>query len=260
MGDTTKLAKARLIELDAQFKNPAPGGKSVEVQFNPDTLKVTTANQTQQQQSAGDQRGNSPRQVVGAGAAKLALALWFAVGVPGAGSAKDVRELTQEVAYFMKPKSPPAGGGGGGTQPTPPGVRFQWGTFRFDGLMDSLEETLDFFSPEGQPLRSNLSFSLSGQLEIVPPSGAGGDPAARAGPTPGTRPLTQVPAASSLPGLAATAGLGANWQAIAAANGVENPRLLSPGMLLDLNVQAGISGSGSAGLGISVSASVGAAG
>lgn len=261
MGDPAKVERAQLIELDAAFKDPAPNGLSVTVQFNPDTLKVTFANQTQQQKSAGDQRGPSPRQVVGAGASKLALQLWFDVSAPRASGANDVRKLTEKISYFMKPKSPAAGGRGGGKQPTPPGVRFQWGTFRFDGLMDALDETLDFFSPDGRPLRSNLSLSFSGQLEIVPPSGAGGDPAARAGPTPGTKPLTQAPAGSSLPGLAATAGLGANWQAIATANGVENPRLLSPGMLLDLNVQGGVGVSGgSAGFGISVSASVGTTG
>jgi len=240
VGEPSQLARAKLTELDAQFKNPAPGGKSVEVQFNPEALKVTFANRTQQQQSAGDQRGNSPRQVVGAGASKLSLQLWFDVNAPRSNGAQDVRELTQEVAYFMLPKAPPGGGGGrSANQPMPPGVRFQWGTFQFDGLMDGLDETLDFFSPEGKPLRANLSLSLSGQLEIVPPAGGGAAPNATAGPTPGTRPLTQAPDGASVQALAASAGRGSDWQSVAASNGIENPRLLAPGQLLDLNVQGG---------------------
>ena len=36
--------------------------------------------------------------------------------------------------------------------------------------------------------------------------------------------------------MAASRGLGDNWQAIAAANGIENPRLLTPGQLINMNV------------------------
>jgi hypothetical protein len=242
VGDATKLEKAQLVELDAAFKKPAKGGRTVAVQFNPETLKVTFANQTQEQQSAGDQRGNSPRQVVGAGATKLALQLWFDVNAPGAGGARDVRELTQKVAYFMLPKSP-SGGGGGQRQPSPPpGVRFAWGTFKFDGLMDSLEETLDLFSPDGKPLRASLNLGLSGQLEIVSTTGGPAAPDATVGPTPGTRPLTQAAAGASVQALADGAGTGANWQQVAAANGIENPRLLPAGQLLDLDVGTTLSG------------------
>src|SRR5262249_36974858 len=151
------------IELDADFRDALSGGHAVTVQFNPETLKVTYANKTQSQQSAGDQRGNSPRQVVGAGATKLTMQLWFDVNSPGNLNADDVRVLTSDIAFFMLPKAPP--GGKSSNTPVPPGVRFLWGSFKFDGLMDSLDETLDFFSPEGKPLRANLSLGLSGQLE-----------------------------------------------------------------------------------------------
>jgi hypothetical protein len=39
-------------------------------------------------------------------------------------------------------------------------------------------------------------------------------------------------------GLAAQVGLGDNWQAIATANGIENPRRLAPGQLLNLDITA----------------------
>jgi Contractile injection system tube protein len=236
VAEAVTLAKAKLVELDAAFKDPAPGGRTVTVQFNPDTLKVTYANRTQQPQSAGDQRGNAPRQVVGAGSSKLALQLWFDVNGTDAGGVRDVRQLTRPVTAFMLPASP-SGGGGGTNQPAPPGVRFLWGTFRFDGLMDSAEETLDFFSPDGRPLRASVSIGLSGQVEIVPPEGGAASPAAAAGPTPGTRPLTPVPAGGTLPGLVAALGVGVDWQDVAAANGIENPRLPAVGVLLDLDVR-----------------------
>jgi hypothetical protein len=51
VGETVKLVKAQLIELDAGFKAPLPSGKTVTVQFNPETLKVTFANRVQQNES-----------------------------------------------------------------------------------------------------------------------------------------------------------------------------------------------------------------
>lgn len=241
MGDSTELVKARLVELDASFKSPAPGGMSVPVQFNPDTLKVTYQNKPQEQKTAGDQRGNSPRQVVGAGSTKLSLQLWFDVNAPGSAGEQDVRALTGQVTRFMMPASPAGGSGSTADRPSPPGVRFTWGTFTFDGLMDSLDETLDFFSPDGRPLRATLNVGMSGQLEIVPPAGGGGAANAAAGPTAGTRPLSAAPSGSSLPGLTLGAGISLDWQGVAAANGIENPRLLQPGQLIDLNLSVGVS-------------------
>jgi hypothetical protein len=43
-------------------------------------------------------------------------------------------------------------------------VRFAWGTFRFDGHIEALEETLDFFSPDGRALRARLSLTLRGAV------------------------------------------------------------------------------------------------
>jgi hypothetical protein len=239
VGSNVRLVRARLVELDAAFRDPLPGGRDVEVQFNPETLKVTYQNKAQEQRSAGDQRGNSTRQVIGSGESKLTFQLWFDVSSPGAGGARDVRTLSAKVTYFMTPRtSKGAAPRGKGAKPTPPGVRFVWGTFSFDGLMDSLDETIDFFAPDGRPLRSTLSVGLSGQMEIVPPTGGGPGGAATGaslGATPGTRPLRAAPAGSSLPALAAAAGSGADWQPVALANGIENPRLLVPGRLLDLD-------------------------
>jgi hypothetical protein len=129
-------------------------------------------------------------------------------------------------------------------------VRFSWGTFRFDGMMDSLDENLEFWSSDGKPLRSNLTIGLSQQKisNAFNPARAGaaaapGVPAAPGGGTPGTRPLTPAPAGATVQGLAGAAGAGANWQAIASANGIENPRALAPGQLLDLSARAQVGGS-----------------
>jgi hypothetical protein len=43
-------------------------------------------------------------------------------------------------------------------------VRFAWGTFRFDGRVEALEETLDRFSPEGRPSRAHVALALRGAV------------------------------------------------------------------------------------------------
>ncbi len=60
-------------------------------------------------------------------------------------------------------------------------------------------------------------------------------------PSPGTRPLTPAPQGKSVQSMADSQGKGDNWQDIASANGIENPRLLQPGQLLDLNASASVS-------------------
>ena len=239
MAEQAVVTRAELRELVGSGQD----GHRVTVQFNPETLKVSFANQVVPpagESAATDQRGSAAIQYVGKGTTKLAVQLWFDVTSELAQADRgvtDVRVLTQKVAYFITPKADP----NDETKFLPPGVQFIWGTFRFDGIMDSLEESLEFFSPEGTPLRASVSLTLSQQniqfefADREPGRGAGGGRPA----TPGPRPLTQVPAGASLQGLAGAAGKSRSWMEIGAANGIENPRLLAPGQLVDLNVQPG---------------------
>lgn len=251
MPDAVTLAKAKLIELEDDISTKKSGGKEVKVQFNPETLKVTFTNQVQTPAAQGNNNTPPPpRQVFGTGSTKLALQLWFDVSAPQPGPAKDdVRKLTEEVAYFMTPQERSYG-------LVPPAIRFLWGTFQFDGVMDSLEESLEFFSPEGRPLRASMSVSLS-QPKIdkykfgkaaagAGGGGAGGGPGKGGAPqTPGTKPLAQASAGMSFQAMADLNGVGANWQAHASANGIENPRALTPGQFLSFNASASASASSS---------------
>ena len=249
MPESVKLEKAELRQLDAEFKNEIKPEKTCKVQFNPESLKVAFANQIQTPQGAGDQSGTPARQFVGAGTTKLTLQLWFDVTQPmpeGEQAVNDVRKLTQKVAYFITPVQE-------GKQFVPPAVRFVWGSFQFDGLMESLEESLEFFSPEGRPLRASMVLNLS-QQKITEFTIK--DVAAAGVSTPGTRPLTPAPENESLQSMADKQGKGGDWQAIAAANNIENPRLLAPGQLIDMN--ASVSAGASFGAGVSGSVGFGA--
>ncbi|MCI0496373.1 peptidoglycan-binding protein [candidate division KSB1 bacterium] len=231
MPESQPLAKAELHELDANFTKEINPDKAVKVQFNPESLKVSFANQIATSDGPGDQKGTPSRQHVGAGTTKLLLQLWFDVTAPqpeGETRVNDVRKLTQKVAYFITPKEQDK-------KFIPPAVRFLWGSFQFDGLMESMEESLEFFSHDGYPLRASVSISLS-QQKITVFSFSQKGLTNIGGLTRGTSPLTQVPMNSTLPGMAETMGKGENWQAIAKANNIENPRLLKPGQLIDMNL------------------------
>ncbi|HSL55543.1 MAG TPA: hypothetical protein VK868_14165 [Pyrinomonadaceae bacterium] len=239
MPDSQKLEKAELRELDAEFKNEINTEKKCQVQFNPETLKVSFANQVATPSGAGDQQGTPARQFVGAGTTKLSLQLWFDVTAPmppEQTKEQDVRKLTAKVAYFITPKPE-------GDKFVPPAVRFIWGSFQFDGIMESMEESLEFFSSDGRPLRASITINLTQQKITEFTFRATAGPGAT--PSPGTRPLTPAPQGKSVQNMADSQGKGDNWQAIASANGIENPRLLQPGQLVDMNAGAGVSIGGS---------------
>jgi len=241
LSNTQNLAKALLQEISTG-KNPKPinSDKDCLVQFNPESLKVSFANQISKPEGAPAKKGKPPTQFVGQGTTKLSLQLWFDVTAlipPEQKEETDVRNLTKKVSYFITPKP-----GESPEKMIPPIVRFSWGSFQFDGIMESMEESLEFFSSDGRPLRASVTIGLTQQeiTEVKPkpltPPGV---------QMPPTRELTQAPAGSSVQSIADSQGKGGNWQDIAAANNIENPRLLQPGQLLDMNATAGASVSGS---------------
>ncbi len=104
---------------------------------------------------------------VGKGDSKLALELIFDVSGTDSTHDRDVRRMTERVAYFMGTSAMP------GTAKVPddkkkkkekpkfqvPGLRFQWGSFLFDGILLSMNENLELWSETGNPL--DLLFRLA---------------------------------------------------------------------------------------------------
>jgi contractile injection system tube protein len=240
--EAPKLTKATLQEIrwtkagTVETKSVA-GQKTdpIEVQFNPATLKVTFSNQ----KAGGDQPTGSPVQFVGKGTTKLSLELVFDTTIleqqgPG-GPPPDVRLKTKEIFDLMKPTEvKPQPKGSKAKQFIPPGVRFHWGSFLFDGVVDSMDENLEFFSSSGVPLRATVSLSLS-QQELQFQIGTADAEAA------GTSPFEEAKAKDSVQQMAAKSG-NSDWKPVALANGIENPRLLAPGTLVNLSA-TGVSAS-----------------
>jgi Contractile injection system tube protein len=243
------LAKATLTELDQKFETEKPSGQKVEVQFNPETLKVTFANAIVQPQGGDQAAGNSGRQFVGAGTTKLALQLWFDVTAMEKDPVDDVRRVTQKVVYFMTPQKSDADP----KKLSPPGVQFQWGSFLFKGTVEALEETLEYFSPDGKPLRASINLTLSQQKILEAEFKGDGKVPTK----PGQAPLKAAKQGDSLQNMAAKSGKD-DWQSIAAGNGIEDPLRMAPGALVDLNVGAGIGAGGSFGANLGASLDFGA--
>jgi len=233
MPQPAQLTKAELrgIRWD-RSQQASETGEIVPVQFNPQTLKVAFSNQL----SGGDQSGGSGKQYVGKGATKLSLELWFDVTVPLADGSRqpegDVRQLTKDVVFFITPQPE-------GDKFLPPGLRFVWGTFLFDGIVESMNESLEFFSEEGKPLRAMVSLTISQQEiqfrfnEAASSSGTGGGSGTA---PPGTQPMEEAQTGDTVQDMAGRSGNADNWKGIAEANNIENPRLIEPGTLVNINI------------------------
>ena len=230
----SELARALLYELKSNGKSEKTVGRTAVVQFNPETLKVSYANQLagkDDKKNKSQSDGTSGAQYVGAGSTKLSLQLWFDITAPmppGKQTVNDVRRLTQQVTELMNPAPAAAK-----DKFIAPEVCFEWGSFKFSGIIDSLEESIEYFSDTGVPLRASMSLSMSQQSILVAKFNDQSLGFNR--PSPGANALTQAQAGNTLQGLAAASGKDNNWQGIAAANGIENPRRLAPGQFLDLS-------------------------
>jgi hypothetical protein len=138
---TPGTAPSEHVKIQKLDQNGTASGPVINAQFNPTTMQYTITNSAAQ----GSGRGRS--RAVDESTGKLTMDLIYDTTHSG----DDVRNETQKIALLMKPD------GRRGT----PIVEVTWGNFKFKGALDQYRETLDFFSPEGMPLRASLSFGFS---------------------------------------------------------------------------------------------------
>ena len=177
--------------------------REIEVHFNPASLQYKVENSIRNQG-----RGDRNKQYITQRTGKLSMELVFDT----TGTGQDVRNHTGELASFMK---------GSERRRSAQALKFKWGAYVFQGMMESYKENLDFFSPDGVPLRSTVNVTLAGKDKEFEPARAtpgrqpGLSPEAVEVPTAGSRDATRIGQEAGN----ADAGL-----AIAEANGLENPR------------------------------------
>jgi hypothetical protein len=253
------LAKAKLIEIKRETKGEPELGDELEVQFNPATLKLTLANQVDQQHTQGQQR----RQFLGASSTTLAFDLVFDTAEEGTTTAPvSVRGRTAMVERFLLPTQ---------DRPSPPRVRFEWNELRLDGVIEGLSIDFELFASDGTPLRAKMSVTMKEQnrkyqaaqlgpaarsaRDAPPPGGSGTGPgaAARGGlPAPGARTEAALTGESAAQ-FAARVGLDpAAWRGVV--GGGDNPLTIGGGVELTFDAAAG---TGPA-LGVSVGVEIGA--
>ncbi|AMK76245.1 MULTISPECIES: hypothetical protein [Methylomonas] len=265
------IERGKLIPVSGDNDSPDLEN-AIDVQFNPSSLKVSLSNTLKENARNGNSRS---AQFVDKSSSNLTIELVFDttyIEAPGGGQGggqtassagsngspkkaieqgSDVRLETKKIAdTFIKPIED------GKKMKAPKRCLFQWGAFEFLGLVQSFDETLDFFSPEGRPLRATVSLKLSEdryqfrnraveQAARNTPSlsstGAGpqGGSGQNGAPVPG--------------GSGEGAG---NWRDTSLFNGIESPRMPSISVVavpsLSLSASVGISG----GVGFGLSAGV----
>jgi hypothetical protein len=287
------LQKAYLQALNNQGK--AQGSK-IEVDFNPQSIRANYSTRGQTATSQGTGRGaragqtsttttNQDTSLQGT----LNVELLFDTTRTGA----NVQERTKLILALLEPVSAESGENAENATAVP-FVQFQYGDFFFIGRISSFDETLDYFSEEGKPLRSTVSLSITkADPERMPdnPNSGGGASAAqglsnalaanaaaqiaasgslnasasfgagvsggfsagvggsfssgvsggvsggiggglKAGFSAGTQPLTIAQGGESIQSVAARAGV--DWRVAASINGIDNPRQLEAGAVLNL--------------------------
>ena len=142
-----ELATLTPIGPDKQPKStPAP----VTVQFNPQSLSVnyrtSGATGTQNASTGTDKQANKAQST--GFSSGLSMELLFDTSQSG----DDVRNRTLAIAKMIQAPD----------KAQSPTVRFSWGTFIFNGIIQSMDETLDLFSEGGVPLRATVKLSMSG--------------------------------------------------------------------------------------------------
>ncbi|MFA7618123.1 MAG: hypothetical protein WC012_03650 [Thiohalomonadaceae bacterium] len=257
------LERAKLIPVSGNNDDPDMAN-AIDVQFNPTTLKVSMSNTLKENPRGGNSRS---AQMVDKSSSNLTVELVFDTtyveesgGGDKSGSGdrieqgSDVRIQTRKIAEkFLKPVI------SGNQMKAPSRILFQWGSFEFVGMLQSFDETLDFFSPKGRPLRATVALKLSedryqartndsdrfkaDQVPELTLTGAT-DPGSK-GTIPGqnntsrSNPTVPVPGGSDGPG---------NWRENALFNGIESPRLPAvpalalPGVNLGTGMGFGMSG------------------
>jgi hypothetical protein len=165
------------------------------VQFNPASLKLASSNQI------ADKAGPA-HQASAKTASKLDLELVFDTTDTG----EDVLKLTQVLRRMGSVDEP---------NKDLPKVTFAWASFSFTGSIESVNQTVEYFSPEGVPLRAVVQLSMKAlTLDEAKAGGGAATPTNLAPPANG----------AGATGLAQSLGDPRGGRALANAGGMESMR------------------------------------
>jgi len=116
-----------------------------------------------------------------------------------------------------------------GTLHAPPIVQFVWESFRFTGVIESLNVTFTLFAEKGFPVRAKVGFTIKEYTTVDQQR------AIAQKQSPDLEKAYVVKRGDTLSAIAEVAyGDATQWRAIAAANGISDPRTLTIGMVLTI--------------------------
>ncbi|MCC9311667.1 LysM peptidoglycan-binding domain-containing protein [Kitasatospora sp. RB6PN24] len=200
-----------------------PGGAlaTLQLQFNPATLSLSKS--TEWRRTPSRMAGESALpEFVGAGPRSLSLEVFLDA------TATHDDSVEQAVEKLMK-GCVPTPGSLDRKKPSSPWVRLDWGTSRttsFNGVMAALSVNYTLFDVDGHPLRATCSLTIE-EASVDP---AGQNPTSSSVEA---RSIHRVITGDTLPMLAwREYGDATAWRIIAAANDIDDPMVLTPGMEL----------------------------
>ena len=239
---------ATITEWDLEGHSPVRDGVALTADFDPKNLRLTYSPTGVTGADTATKTGSwskFPAQQTGH-STTLSIDLTFDTTDTG----DSVQAKTDQLVWLTFPETAKTRGKGRRV------VLFSWGSFLFYGTVQNLGQTIEYFSETGVPLRASVALTLS---DMKPPDPASARPAtppvsvfgtnpvttatastnSSASSPAGTTPLTLSQSGDSVQSIAARSGGGVSWKTIAAANGIDNPRLIPPGTVLDLNARLG---------------------
>ena len=235
--ESGKLAKLNLQPVDKNRNAILP---AFDVLFNPNSYLISKAvnwrsivpGQADDDQEGGQKKPHieydAPALVFGGGQGRtLTLQLFYDATdssiLPGGKPVEDVRQLTNQIVALTRKQAK--------NQEEPPIVVLSWGKFPtgsdfpFTGVITSLRQNFTLFKRNGAPVRATLDLTFT---EYISPerNKKEHDPEST------TRVIKR---GDSLSGIAAEVyGDPQQWRVIAEANGLDDPRRLSPGKRLTI--------------------------
>lgn len=223
------LKKAKLIKLDASGN----ADEAVDVQFNPETLKIQLSNRVE----GGRSQGRQVRQYIGNSSTVFNLDLEFDSADEGSTEEPlSVLEKTRFLEQFIQPKTD-----GDQSEEKPEKLRFAWGNLIIDGIVESIDMEFDHFAFNGYPLHAKVALSMKEQrIEFAFKKKSGGV----------ANPQAALALGGELPAqMAARLGLDpGNWRGL----GLD----LSLGLELEAGLEIGFNADISASLGIDIKAGI----
>lgn len=203
-----KPEKVKLFEMDEKFKKRINLDKAITAQINPETLKIGSFNQITKLIEAGGKGNPKSSFLITSQVSKLSVQLRFDLTASAQELSQgiaDVRELTQTFNYFLSPLTK-------NTMYIARPMQLHWGSFNFNGYMESVDQIFDLFQINGKPQRATVLLNMLNQstLELV---NSGAESA-----------ILETTLAGSVQSMAANTGRGSDWQSIATGTAIEDPR------------------------------------